>query len=75
MGEEKEGEKKEKGKRKREKEREKRGGKGGGGETEEGGRGWREETAAPANVCGQQPSRVVLGALPVLAYHKNSSER
>lgn len=78
MDEEKEGGKKEKGKKKREKEKEKRegrGGEGGGGETGEGGSGRRRETAAPGNICGRQPSRVVLGALPILAYYRNSSER
>lgn len=79
MDEEKEGGKKEKGKRKREKEKEKRegrGGEGGGGETGEGGSGRRRETAAAlGNICGRQPSRVVLGALPILAYYRNSSER
>ena len=70
MDEEKDGGKKEKGKRKREKEketREGRGGQGGGGETGEGGSRRRGETAAPGNICGCQPSRVVLSALPILA--------
>ena len=42
---------------------------------EEEGEGQREETAAPANIYGHQSSRVVLSALPVLAYYKNSSGR
>lgn len=74
MDEEKERGEKEKEKRKGGKEKEKREGREeeGGGETGEGGSGRRGETVAPGNLCGRQPSRVVLGALPALAYYKNS---
>ena len=42
---------------------------------EEEGEGRREEIAAPLNIYGHQSSRVVLSALHVLAYYRNSSER